>query len=612
MLATLISEPFDDENWLYEIKWDGYRAIAEIESGEVKLYSRNNNPFNKKYPGIVKSLEYFDKDMVLDGEIVILNEQGKASFQLLQVYGKSEKGTLVYYVFDILHYEGKNLTNIPLEERKMILKDVLPDIPNIRFNDHILKEGKAFYRLAGENELEGIIAKNIHSKYLTNNRSKEWLKLKIKKRQEAIIGGYTRPKGTRSYFGALILGVYNDKKELIYIGHSGGGFSEDDLKNIYKMLKSLEIKTCPFKIKPKTNTPATWVSPELICEVEFSEWTDEGLMRHPVFLALREDKKADNVKKELPDENASPAKDSKLKEEKIQSRLLRLTNLNKIYWPGEGYTKGDVINYYKNIGPYILPYLKGRPESLLRHPEGINGESFFQKDISQFNAGWLLTQNIFSESNEKDIKYLICNDEETLIYMANLGCIEINPWFSRIEKLEYPDYFVIDLDPVEIEFDKVVETALAVKEVLDKAKAESYCKTSGATGLHIYVPLGAKYNYDTAKEFAHIIAKLANAKVPKITSLERSPSKRNKKVYLDFLQNRKGQTLAAPYSIRPRPGAPVSTPLVWSEVKPGLDPSDFNIKNIFKRLYKKGDLFKQVLGPGIDINKCINNLQNKR
>jgi bifunctional non-homologous end joining protein LigD len=611
MLATLISDPFDDENWLFEIKWDGYRAIAEIENGKVNLYSRNNNPFNEKYSEIVKSLETFDKDVVLDGEIVVLNDDGKANFQSLQMYGKSAKGSLVYYVFDLLYYEGKNLTSLPLEKRKTILKDILPDIPNVRFNDHILHQGKAFYKIAQEKELEGIVAKNIHGKYMTNKRSKEWLKIKLKKRQEAIIGGYTRPKGTRSYFGALILGVYNENNEFIYIGHSGGGFSEDDLKNIYELLKPLEIKKCPFKVKPKTNAPAHWVTPKLICEVEFSEWTDEGLMRHPVFLGLREDRKAANVKKEIPEDTASPVKDSKTKQEKIHSRLLKLTNLNKIYWPDEKYTKGDVINYYKNISSYMLPYLKGRPESLLRHPEGITGESFFQKDISQLKSDWLLTENIFSESNDKHIKYLICNDEDTLIYMANLGCIEINPWFSRIEHLEYPDYFVIDLDPEDIGFDKVIEAALAVKEVLDKAKAESYCKTSGATGLHIYVPLGAKYNYDTAKDFAYIIAQLANAIVPSFTSLERSPSKRQKKVYLDFLQNRKGQTLAAPYSIRPRPGATVATPLAWNEVKPGIKPTDFNIKNIFKRLEKKGDLFKPVLGKGIDINKCINNLQKK-
>jgi bifunctional non-homologous end joining protein LigD len=294
----------------------------------------------------------------------------------------------------------------------------------------------------------------------------------------------------------------------------------------------------------------------------------------------------------------------------VNSKELKLTNLDKIFWPDEGYTKGDLIEYYRKISGYILPYLEGRPESLLRHPNGINGKSFFQKDITRLNAKWLETKNIFSEYNDKNIKYLVCNDKETLIYMANLGCIEINPWFSRIDNLEQPDYFVIDLDPEEIEFDKVIETAHCVKDVLDKAGALSYCKTSGSTGLHVYIPLAAKYDYDTVKDFAHIIAKLVNNKLPGITSIERSPSKRKHKVYLDYLQNRKGQTLAAPYSVRPRPGAPVATPLEWSEVKSGLKPSDYHIKNIFRRLGQKGDIFQKILADGIDIQKCLENLRD--
>ncbi len=609
MLATLIDEPFDDGNWIFEIKWDGYRAVAEIKDGEVDLYSRNNNSFNQKYKSIVSALNSIDKDMIIDGEIVVLDNAGRSDFHSLQNFGRTGKGRLIYYVFDLIYFDGKDLTGLPLKARKEILKNILPDIPAVRYNDHILQDGKAFYNLAKEKQLEGIIAKNIHSKYYRNKRSKEWLKLKIKKRQEAVIGGYTKPKGSRNYFGALVLGVYNDKNELEYIGHTGGGFTEDDLKSIYNRMKPLEQKNSPFIKKPKTNMPAVWVKPELLCEVEFSEWTGEGIMRHPVFMGLREDKKPENVNRELPDKKIQPETDKSASKETINSRQLKLTNLDKVYWPEEGYTKGDLIEYYEKVSGYMLPYLKDRPESLLRHPNGINGKSFFQKDIAQLNAKWLKTQNIFSESNDKNIKYLVCNDMETLIYMANLGCIEINPWFSRIGNLEKPDYVVIDLDPEEIEFDKVIETAQCVKEVLDEAGAPCYCKTSGATGLHIYVPLGAKYDYDTVKEFAYIIAKLANDKIPGITSLERSPSKRKHKVYLDYLQNRRGQTLAAPYSVRPRPGATVAAPLEWREVKTGLKPSDFNIKNIFRRLGQKGDIFQKILSDGIDIQKCIENLQ---
>lgn len=609
MLAALAEEPFDSNEWLFEIKWDGYRAIAEIENRQVNLYSRELNSFNKKYPSIVSSLNSVENDMVIDGEIVVLNNEGKSDFQLLQSYGNTGKGNIVYYVLDILFYDGKDLTNLPLSGRKEILKNILPDMQNIRYNDHIIKEGKAFYRLAEEKGLEGIMAKKLSSKYLINRRSNEWLKLKIKKRQEAIIAGYTKPKGSRGYFGSLVLGVYDHNNELIYIGQAGGGFTEDDLENIYEKLQLIKRNTSPFKTEPKTNTPAAWVKPELICEVEFGEWTQEGLMRQPVFLGLREDKISEDVRKELPEVKSNDKNNMTLKRENKNNTSFKISNPDKVYWPKDGYKKEDLIDYYRDISKYILPYLKDRPESLLRHPDGINGESFFQKDITQLNADWLNTKNIFSGSQDKRIKYLICNDEKTLIYMANLGCIEINPWFSRIENLDNPDYLVIDLDPFEIEFDKVVETALAVKEVFDEAGTDSYCKTSGATGLHIYVPLGAKYDYDTAVKFAHIIAKLAHSRLPQITSLERSPSKRPKKVYLDYLQNRKGQTLAAPYSVRPRPGAPVSTPLDWTEVKTGLNPVDYNIKTIFKRLERKGDIFKKVLGKGIDIKKCLAKLQ---
>ncbi|SRR5258708_7926285 len=288
---------------------------------------------------------------------------------------------------------------------------------------------------------------------------------------------------------------------------------------------------------------------------------------------------------------------------------MKLTNLDKIFWPKEKYTKGDVLEYYQKIAPYILPYLKDRPESLNRYPSGIGGKNFFQKDVDHMPPDWVKTKSIYSESNNANINYLICNDAATLLYMANLGCIEINPWFSTIKHLDKPDYAVIDLDPEKISFDKVVEVALAVHKILDNLKIPNYCKTSGATGLHIYIPLGAKYTYDQAKDFSHLIAVLANRKLPQITSLERHPAKRQKKVYLDYLQNRKGQTLVAPYSLRPKPGATVATPLEWKEVKKGLSPQDFNIQNIFSRLKKKGDLFKPVLGKGIDLQKTLKQIE---
>lgn len=297
-----------------------------------------------------------------------------------------------------------------------------------------------------------------------------------------------------------------------------------------------------------------------------------------------------------------------VKDLEIGGQTVKVTNLDKIFWPKEKYTKGDLIDYYRQVSKFILPYLKDRPQSLNRHPDGIDGESFFQKDVEHMPPSWVKTAKVYSEANESYINYLVIQDEASLVYAANLGCIEINPWFSRLGHLDRPDYLVLDLDPLDISFKYVIEVALMVKKCLDKAGAKSYCKTSGATGLHVYVPLGGKYTYEQAKHFAKEIAVLVNKKLPKITSIERMPNKRRHKIYLDFLQNRKGQTLAAPYSIRPKPGAPVATPLRWSEIKPGLDPQKFTIKTIFAHLKKHGDLFAPVLGKGVDLKKALRRL----
>lgn len=291
------------------------------------------------------------------------------------------------------------------------------------------------------------------------------------------------------------------------------------------------------------------------------------------------------------------------------TKKLVLNNLSKIYFPEDKITKGDIINYYKKIARYILPYLKNRPHTLLRHPNGISEEGFFQKDLKENSPDWIKTIEIQSESNKRTIKYIVCTNQASLLYMVNLGCIEINPWLSKTDRLNQPDYMVIDLDPLEAEFDMVIETALTVKEVLDESKIRSFCKTSGATGLHIYVPLSGKYEFETSKSFAHMIVRLVHNKIPEITSLERSPLKRIGKVYLDYLQNRSGQTIAAPYSVRPKPGATVSAPLDWDEVKPGLDPKKFNIKTMTDRIEKLGDIFKGVLGTEINLIKSLKDLE---
>ncbi|HEY3308535.1 MAG TPA: DNA ligase D [Desulfuromonadaceae bacterium] len=630
MLASSIKEPFDGADWIFEIKLDGYRTIAEIENGNVLLYSRNNLSFNNTFAALISPLETIDHAAVLDGEVVALDDKGKADFQLLQNYRRTGRGNIFYFIFDLIYLDGKDLRNLPLIMRKELLADILPVAQQIRYCDHIAQEGIKFFQLARKNDLEGIVAKKASSSYQTGKRSKDWLKIKIKLQQEAIICGFTEPRGGRKYFGALVLGVY-EKKELTYIGLSGGGFDENSLKEIHAMLLPLIQAEPSFKERVKTDMPVKWVKPVMVCEVSFTEWTGDRVMRHPIFLGLRDDKAPESAVREIFSTDVgddTPPGDVTDREEKeadlgglktgkqekivtVEGHRIKMTNLDKIFWPEEGYSKGDVIDYYRKYARYILPYLKDRPESLYRTPGGLVDEGFYQKEAGQLPPKWVQTEEIFSKHNDKNIRYFLCQDEATLVYMANLGCIEINPWLSRIQNLDKPDYLVIDLDPEEIAFEKVVEAALVVNEVLKKAGAKGFPKTSGATGIHIYVPLNARYEFDTAVRFAQLVAVIANNEVPDFTSITRFPGKRQKKVYLDFLQNRAGQTLAAPYSIRVQPGATVSTPLKWAEVKPGLDPTDFTIRTIGDRLAKTGDLFEGVLGPGIDISKCIKRLDKE-
>ncbi|HEX2865866.1 MAG TPA: DNA ligase D [Ignavibacteriales bacterium] len=622
MLAELVKEPFDDKNWIFEVKWDGYRAVAEIESGEINLLSRKNNSFNEKYPEIVEALHDLKHDAVLDGEVVALDQTGKSNFQLLQNYPRTKEGELVYFVFDLLYLDGYDLRDLPLRDRKDMLKKLLPETgEHVRYSDHVKESGIEFFKAAKEKHQEGIMAKDLRSPYRMGQRSGEWQKIKTHMRQEAVIAGFTEPRGTRKYLGALVLGMYDKEGNFHYVGHAGGGFDRESLAEMRQRLDPLVQEESPFTKAPRTNMPVKWVRPELVCEVSFSEWTDKGIMRQPIFMGLREDKKPqDVVREEYVDPPRAEKKHPKTARRKKSERpveeeitvskgKLTLTNLDKVYFPNEGFTKGDLIDYYRSVSEYILPYLKDRPNTLLRHPNGIEGESFFQKDMGNTAPDWIKTVRVTSESGRREVEYLVCTNEASLLYMVNLGCIEINPWFSKVKKLDYPDYMVIDLDPLEVSFDQVVETALAVREVItDEAKAKCYCKTSGATGLHVYVPLNSKYGFEISKEFAHLIARVVNEKLPEVTSLERSPDKRRGKVYLDYLQNKTGATVASPYSVRPRPGAAVSTPLDWSEVRRGLDPKEFTIRTVQKRLKRKGDIFKPVLGQEINVVKCINNL----
>ncbi|KRT13994.1 DNA ligase [Pedobacter ginsenosidimutans] len=641
MLATLVDEPFDDPDWQYEVKWDGYRALAFINKGKVDLFSRNNKSFNEKFYPIYDLLLTWKMNAVFDGEILVLNNKGVSNFGSLQNWRSEADGELVFYVFDMLWYEGKNLMELPLYQRQAILNDILPtDDDRVRLGKVFKASGVDFFDAAKRMGLEGIIAKKTDSTYATDRRSKEWLKIKVQKRQEVIIAGFTKNADTSKSFSSLLLGVY-EKGKLQYVGKVGTGFSDKLQKTMMELFKPIIIDKSPFESIPDVNKPsrfrpnppkakATWLKPELVCEVAFAEVTDDGVFRHPSFQGMREDKKAKEVMREVevptekivddaneenPHAQAIKAPKGKVpktllnpKDEtqvrKIKGHELKFTNLSKVYWPEDKVTKRDMFNYYYQVAEYILPYLKDRPQSLNRFPGGIHGSSFYQKDVKGKAPDWAETFPYENGEGEKK-EYLVGTDEASLLWMASLGCIEMNPWFSRVQSPDNPDYCVIDLDPDKHTFDQVVEAALETKKVLDAIDVPSYCKTSGSTGMHIYIPLNAKYSYEQSQMFAKIVVNLVHNQIPEYTSLERMVAARKGKMYLDFLQNRPGATIAGPYSLRPKIGATVSMPLHWDEVKPGLKMKDFNIFNTIDRLKVEGDLFKGVLGKGIDLIKAI-------
>ena len=652
MLATLVDKPFDDPDWVYEVKWDGYRALAFVNKGEVQLLSRNNKSFDAKFYPIHQVLSEWKMDAVLDGEILVINDKGISNFGQLQNWRSEADGELVFYVFDLLWYDGKSLMDLPLMERQAVLKEILPtDDDRIRLSKVFNAQGTDFFHAAERMGLEGIIAKRADSTYTANNRSREWLKIKVSKRQEVIIAGFTKNEDTRKQFSSLLLGVY-ENKQLQYVGKVGTGFSDKTQKEMMALFNPLITDKNPFSFLPDVNKPsrfrpnppkakATWLKPELVCEVAFAEVTGDGVFRHPSFQGMREDKKAKDVVRETAEhveevleetegteEPKQPEHKAAVKPPKSKSRKtllnptdetqvrkvcghdLKFTNLSKVYWPEDKVTKRDMFNFYYQVAEYILPYLKDRPLSLNRYPGGIHASSFYQKDVKGKAPEWAKTFP-YTTSDGEAKEYLVGDDEATLLWAASLGCIEMNPWFSRVQSPDNPDYCVIDLDPDKNTFDQVIEAAREVKRVLDEIDVPSYVKTSGSTGMHIYIPLGAQYTFDQSQMFARIIVNIVHKNLPDFTSIERMIANRKGKMYLDFLQNRPGATIAGPYSLRPKVGATVSMPLHWDEVKPGLKMKDFTIFNSIERLRSEGDLFKGVMGKGIDLEKVLDKAKSK-
>lgn len=643
MLATLIDKPFDNEAWLYEVKWDGYRAVAFLNKTRAELKSRNDKSFNEKFYPIYDALKSMKLQAVLDGEVVVVAENGQANFGQLQNWRSEADGDLMYYVFDILWLNGHDLKKLPLTERRQLLKAILPAHQQIQLSRTFDTSGIEFLEAAKKMGLEGIIAKRKDSPYHVKDRTKDWVKIKANKRQEVVIGGFTRNEGTTKKFSSILVGVF-DKKKFIYTGKVGTGFNQKMQKEMMVLFEPLIVDKPAFSEEPDVNKPSrfrpnpphaavTWLKPHLIAEVSFAEMTTDGVMRHPSFEGIREDKQAKDIVLEIekPTEGivsekstgiimprskgsrktlVNPSEVSQVK--KIGGHELKFTNLNKIFWPKEKISKGDLINYYYQIAPILLPYLKDRPESMNRYPNGITGKSFYFKNVKGKVEDWMDTYDYYSDGDKEQKEYLIANDEATLLYMINMGCIELNPWSSTVKKPDHPTFCIIDLDPgTKTRFDQVIETALVTRDILDNMGVPNYCKTSGSTGLHIYIPLGGKYTYEQSKEFARIIVTLVHQELSKSTSIERAVKDRKGKLYLDFLQNRPHATIACAYSVRPKPGATVSMPLEWGEVRKGLKMTDFNIFNALDRVKGLGDIFRPVLGRGIDLKKIIKKQQDK-
>jgi bifunctional non-homologous end joining protein LigD len=629
MLCTLVKEPANEPGYIYEVKWDGYRLISYVNKSKVSIKSRSGLDYTQKYPPLVKALKELKINVVLDGEAIVMNEQSVPDFNALQNFNGHDTA-IYYYVFDLLWVNGYNIMQLPLLERKTILKAILKDNDVIRYSDDF-EDGAALFKQMEKMDMEGIVAKKADSPYREDERSNNWLKMPTIKRQEFVIGGWAESDRARS-FKSLLFGAYNKKGEFEWIGRSGGGYKEKEMPGILSKLKKLEIKSSPFvnNVLDTKGAVVHYVKPQLVANFSFATWTNTGRIRKPAtFLGFRNDKKAKEVVREiakdvqvLENEIGKDVSKVKSKESKIKNTVggtgedsnwkkidavkitssdvfnieeceIEITNVEREIW--KGINKAELIQYYHNISKYILPYIKNRPQSLHIKPLNAYSEGFYIKDMEgrQPDCADIYTDiRKHKKAGKRDvIEYLVCNNEATLLYMINLGCVDVNPWTSTIDNPTEPGYIVIDLDPSDDDFKKVIETAKAAKELFESKRLKSLVKTSGKSGMHILLPCSG-FDFTAARTIAQKVCDEINKLVPSFTTTEISVSQRGKKLYIDPNQNDYADTIAAPYCARPNKVPTVSTPIDWKEIKDSLYPSDFTIKNILERVKKKGDLFK--------------------
>jgi bifunctional non-homologous end joining protein LigD len=647
MLAKLSEHPIDGEQWLFELKYDGVRALAIRDGEHTRLFARSGREITNRYPEVVlafNSLPY--ERFVIDGEIVALGETGRPDFQLLQrrmhvddrhqVARLSFSVPVHHFLFDLLAFDGFDLRALPLEQRKNALRQLIHGDGPLRYCDHVVGSGRDFYDEVARAGLEGIIAKRRDSPY-RGTRSGDWLKIKCPRQRRFVIGGYTSPEGTRTHFGALLLGMYDDQGQLRYTDKVGTGFNRDTLEKIHRMLEPLARATSPFR-RPKADEPvpergAHFVEPQLVCEVRFGEWTNHGGVRHPSFLRLvpdadprecRYDGPEESADSALPDDGADLSEPGSAIREAVKSpeqtngnrrradddRKVTTTHPEKIFWPKDGYTKGQMVEYYRAIAKWMLPYLAHRPVMLTRYPDGIAGKSFYQKDAPAFAPRWLRTERIYSEDADREISFFVIDSEEALAYVANLAAITIHMWSSRTIHLERPDWLLFDIDPKGSTTSQAVAVAKEVAKALKELGMRPYLKTSGQMGLHVVVGLKPKYTYEQARMFSELVARLVIARIPDLATINRNPHSRNGKVYIDYLQLGHGKTIAAPFTIRTQDRAPVSAPLKWSEARRDLDPRDYNIMTMIDRMNRLGaDPFLGALTDQMTLENALPTLE---
>jgi bifunctional non-homologous end joining protein LigD len=622
MLATLGTQVPSGSEWLYEVKWDGYRALCFIEGGSVRMLSRRGNKMEKQFSPVAAALAQSVKAdaAIIDGEVVALDDNGNPSFQRLQnMTGFGTKPAvkgmaapfLNFFAFDLLYLNGYDLRKAALIDRRQLLMSILLPSEVVRYSEHFVGKGDELLKAVRAKGLEGILAKQAQSKY-ESKRSASWIKIKVTCQQEFVVCGYIL--GEREPFGALVLGYYKDKK-LVYAGNVGSGFTQQSLIGVFEQIKPLITKKPVLSDVPKEIGEVTWVKPELVCAVKFTSWTKDDRLRAPVFLGMRTEVAPEEVVREtglLADEPQESRQEALLPVDKaeitleVDGRPLKFTNLNKVFYPADGYTKRDVINFYAAVADLLVPHLQGRPLSLKRYPNGINQDFFFQKDASGF-PDWLHREELADDEDSKT--RVIADDKASLLYLANLGCIDQNPYMSRLGTLEHPDFILIDLDPYHCGYDRIVEAAQLVREKLLRIGLTGYPKTTGGNGMHVYVPVEPIYSSAQTRSFAEIMARWVAAERPDLFTTPRMVSAREKgKVYFDYLQNASGKTISAPYVLRAHPGAPVATPLRWDEVVPGLKPAQFHIANVVRRFERVGDLFAGVLSKPQELGPAIEKL----